>query len=139
MHSLALLLSNYDVEFVFAAPDALRMPTEIVDRVRAAGIKVTESTDLATAIRKADVLYMTRIQRERFEDPDEYESLKDAFILRREMLFDAKSNLTLMHPLPRVNEIVTDVDDYPGAAYFRQSANGVPIRMALLALVTDRA
>ncbi len=139
VHSLALLLSNYDVRFLFVAPEALRMPREIVDGVKEAGIDVVEGSDLAEALREADVLYMTRIQRERFDDPAEYERLKDAFILRREMLDAAKPNLTIMHPLPRVNEIVGDVDDHPGAAYFRQSANGVPIRMALLALVTGRA
>ena len=139
VHSLALLLSNYDVNFLFVAPDALRMPTEIVDRVKAAGIDVTESSKLGDAIHEADVLYMTRIQRERFEDPKEYERLKDAFVLQSDMLADAKPNLTIMHPLPRVNEIAADVDDHPAAAYFRQSANGVPIRMALLALVADRA
>jgi aspartate carbamoyltransferase catalytic subunit len=139
VHSLALLLSNYDVRFLFVAPDALRMPAEIVDRVKAAGIGVTESSKLGDAIHEADVLYMTRIQRERFEDPKEYERLKDAFVLQSDMLADAKPNLTIMHPLPRVNEIAADVDDHPAAAYFRQSANGVPIRMALLALVADRA
>jgi len=139
VHSLALLLSNYDVEFLFVAPDALRMPGEIIEQVRAAGIKVTETADLKEALRTADVLYMTRIQRERFEDPQEYERLKDAFVLRAAMLDGAKDGLTIMHPLPRVNEIATDVDAYAGAAYFRQSANGVPIRMALLALVTGRA
>jgi len=139
VHSLALLLSNYDVSFLFVAPDALKMPREIVEQVKAAGVDVAETDDLATAIREADVLYMTRIQKERFEDTAEYDRLKDAFILRRAMLSEAKSNFTIMHPLPRVNEIETDVDDHSGAAYFRQSANGVPIRMALLALVTGRA
>jgi aspartate carbamoyltransferase len=139
VHSLALLLSNYDVRFLFVAPDALRMPQEIVDGVKAAGVDVVETSDLGESLQEADVLYMTRIQRERFEDPQEYERLKDAFILRRDMLDAARPNVTIMHPLPRVNEIATDVDDHPGAAYFRQSANGVPIRMALLALVTGRA
>jgi len=138
VHSLALLLSNYGVRLLFVAPDALRMPSGIVDGVRATGVDVVETADLGEALREADVLYMTRIQRERFDDPSEYERLKDAFILRREMLDAAKPNVTIMHPLPRVNEIVSDVDDHPGAAYFRQSANGVPIRMALLALVTGR-
>jgi len=139
VHSLALLLANYDVKLLFVAPEALRMPPEIVDGVKAAGGDVGETADLGEALREADVLYMTRIQRERFDDPAEYERLKDAFVLRREMLDAAKPNVTIMHPLPRVNEIVPDVDDHPGAAYFRQSANGVPIRMALLALVTGRA
>jgi len=139
VHSLALLLANYDVRFLFVAPDALRMPTEIVEQVKAAGIDVQETENLSQAICEADVLYMTRIQRERFEDPAEYERLKDAFILRNDALASAKPSLTIMHPLPRVNEIDPDVDAFAGAAYFRQSANGVPIRMALLALVSGRA
>ena len=137
VHSLADLLANYGVRFRFVAPDALRMPGEIVERLRARGITVEESSDLAAGIPGADVLYMTRIQRERFEDPAEYDWLKDAFILTRSMLEPAKDSITVMHPLPRVNEIATDVDVLPGAAYFRQAANGVPVRMALLSMVTD--
>jgi len=136
VHSLADLLANYGVRFRFVAPDALRMPEEIVGRLRGRGITVEESSDLAAGIPGADVLYMTRIQRERFEDPAEYDRLKDAFILTRSMLEPAKDSITVMHPLPRVNEIATDVDVLPGAAYFRQAANGVPVRMALLSLVT---
>jgi len=136
VHSLADLLSNYDVRFVFVAPPALKMPGEIVDRLRAKGIDVEETDDLAAALPSCDVLYMTRIQRERFEDPAEYDRLKDAYVLTRAILEPAKASLTIMHPLPRVNEIATDVDELPGAAYFRQAANGVPIRMALLSLVT---
>jgi len=138
-HSLADLLGNYEVEFVFAAPDALRMPSEIVERLKARGISVQETAGLTEAVALADVLYMTRIQRERFDDPAEYDRLKDAFVLTRPMLEPAKPGLTVMHPLPRVNEIATDVDSYEGAAYFRQAANGIPIRMALLALVCGRA
>jgi len=112
------------------------MPTEIVKRLRACGKTVTETEDLGEAIASGDVLYMTRIQRERFEDPAEYDRLKDAYVLTRAMLGAAKDSLTGLPPLPRVNEIATDVDELPGAAYFRQTANGVPTRMALLALVT---
>ena len=136
VHSLADLLANYNVGFVFVSPEALRMPNEIVERLHAKGIAIRESESLTDAIPACDVLYMTRIQRERFADPGEYERLKDAYVLTREMLSAAGESITIMHPLPRVNEIATDVDDHPGAAYFRQAANGVPIRMALLALVT---
>ena len=139
VHSLAELLSSYDVRFVFASPAALRMPVDIVARLKARGVSITETESLADAIRTSDVLYMTRIQRERFEDPAEYDRLKDAYVLTRSMLAGAKDGLTVMHPLPRVNEIAIDVDDYAGAAYFRQAANGLAIRMALLALVTGRA
>ena len=139
VHSLALLLANYDVRFVFVAPNALRMPTEIVEKVRAQGIEAAESEDLGDAIRQADVLYMTRIQRERFKDPSEYDGLKDAYVLTHAMLSEAKPGLCVMHPLPRVNEIAADVDGYDGAAYFRQAANGIPIRMALLMLASNAA
>jgi len=136
VHSLADLLANYNVRFQFVAPDALQMPTEIAERLRGKGISVEESDDLGAALPATDVLYMTRIQRERFDDPAEYDRLKDAFVLTRDMLSTAKESVTVMHPLPRVNEIATDVDALPGAAYFRQAANGVPVRMALLSLVT---
>ena len=135
VHSLADLLANYDVRFRFVAPDALRMPAEIVERLRGKGIAVDETADLAEAIPTADVVYMTRIQRERFDDPAEYDRLKDAFVLTRDALGPAKETVTILHPLPRVNEIATDVDGLPGAAYFRQAANGVPVRMALLSLL----
>jgi len=135
VHSLADLLANYDVGFVFVAPEALRMPREIVERLRSKGIEVRETASLADAIPTCDVLYMTRIQRERFDDPAEYDRLKDAYVLKRDMLAAARDSITIMHPLPRVNEIATDVDDHPGAAYFRQAANGVPVRMALLVMV----
>jgi aspartate carbamoyltransferase catalytic subunit len=135
VHSLAALLGNYDVSFIFVAPEALRMPVEIVSHLKERGIGITETEDLNEGLRACDVLYMTRIQRERFDEPSEYDRLKDAYVLTQEMLKDAKPGLTVMHPLPRVNEIATDVDTYKGAAYFRQAANGIPIRMALLALV----
>jgi aspartate carbamoyltransferase len=138
VHSLAELLSSYNVRFVFASPAALRMPADIVTRLKAKGSSVIETESLPDAIKTSDVLYMTRIQRERFEDPGEYDRLKDAYVLTRSMLAGARSGLTVMHPLPRVNEIGTDVDDYAGAAYFRQAANGLPVRMALLALVAGQ-
>ncbi len=138
VHSLALLLADYDVRFIFVAPQALRMPREIVDRLKVNGADVRETEDLAEGLRSADVLYMTRIQKERFADPVEYNRLKDSFVLSRRLLDQAKDGVVVMHPLPRVNEIAEDVDSYTGAAYFRQAANGVPVRMALLALVTGR-
>ncbi len=139
VHSLALLLADYDVRFVFVAPDGLRMPREIVDRLKANGTDVKETEDLTDGLAEGDVLYMTRIQRERFADPAEYDRLKDSYVLTLALLEKAKPGISVMHPLPRVNEISEDMDDYSGAAYFRQAANGVPIRMALLALVCGRA
>ncbi len=139
VHSLVDLLSLYNVKFYFVAPKALRMPEEIVAKIKGKGITVTETESLEEALAISDVLYMTRIQRERFEDPQEYERLKGAYILTRALVNKAKKGITIMHPLPRVNEIATDVDNYEGAAYFRQAANGVPVRMALLALVVGKA
>ena len=89
-------------------------------------------------MRDADVLYATRIQRERFSDQSEYERLKDDFILRRDTLSLAKKDISILHPLPRVNEIDTEIDTLENAAYFRQAANGVPVRMALLYLLLKR-
>ena len=139
VHSLALLLANFDVRFIFAAPPALRMPQEILDQLKEKGIPVQETEDIAVGLQEGDVFYMTRIQRERFEHSDEYDRLKNSYVLTRAQIDGAKDGIVIMHPLPRVNEIAEDVDSYPGAAYFRQAANGVPVRMALLALVTGRA
>ena len=138
VHSLALLLADYKVRFIFVAPQALRMPKEIVDRLKANGTDVQETEDLTEGLKSADVFYMTRIQKERFADSAEYDRLKDSFVLSRRLLDQARDGVVVMHPLPRVNEIAEDMDDYSGAAYFRQVANGVPVRMALLALVTGR-
>jgi len=139
VHSLALLLASYDVRFTFIAPGALRMPREIIDRLQTDGVHVEETEDLQAGLKSCDVLYMTRIQRERFEDRAEYDRLKDSYVLTPSHISQAKGGVTIMHPLPRVNEIGADLDSYAGAAYFRQAANGVPIRMALLALVCGRA
>ncbi len=139
VHSLALMLANFDVRFVFIAPPALCMPDAIRETLEAQGVSVLQTDDLATGIEQADVLYMTRIQRERFDDPSAYDRLKDSYVLTRDLVDSAKDGMVVMHPLPRVNEIATDVDDYEKAAYFRQAANGVPVRMALLALVSGRA
>ena len=138
VHSLVYLLARFDTRLVFVSPSQLRMPAHITDDLQAKGVQITETEDLSKAMQESDVVYMTRIQKERFEDPEEYERLKGAYVLDVAMVEQAKSDITIMHPLPRVNEIKTDVDGYAGAAYFRQAHNGVPVRMALLALVTGR-
>jgi aspartate carbamoyltransferase catalytic subunit len=138
VHSLATLLARYGARFYFVSPEALRMPLEITSELRERGVDVVETEDLVEAAATSDVMYMTRIQRERFADPAEYERLKGAYVVDRALIAKAKPGLTIMHPLPRVDEIATDVDGYDGAAYFRQAANGVPVRMALLALVCGR-
>ena len=102
------------------------------------GIPLKETDDIADAL-QADIIYMTRIQRERFDDPAEYERLKGSYVLNRELVQKGKKGIVVMHPLPRVDEITTDVDDLPNAAYFRQAHNGVYLRMALLAMVLGRA
>jgi aspartate carbamoyltransferase len=138
VHSLAYLLVRFGMRLFFAAPPSLEMPAEITEDLRRRGADITETADLAAAMRESDVVYVTRIQRERFADPAEYERLKGSYVVDMAMVRQAKPGITIMHPLPRVDEITTDVDAYEGAAYFRQVANGVPIRMALLALVTGR-
>ncbi len=131
VHSLTTLLTLFPkVHFTFVAPDQLRMPGKITSLLEEKGLKFDASSDLTDAV-AADVLYMTRVQKERFDDQSEYEKLKDAFILSANHLKGHKT--IVLHPLPRVNEISTDVDELSNAAYFRQAANGVPMRMALLA------
>ena len=136
VHSLSWLLGKYGPRFYFVSPEELRMPEEITREIRAEGIEVIETTDLAEAAEKTDVLYMTRIQKERFEKQTDYEQLKGAYVIDQEFIQHAKRGITIMHPLPRVKEIARDVDQFEGAAYFRQAANGVPIRMAVIALVS---
>jgi aspartate carbamoyltransferase catalytic subunit len=138
VHSLAPLLARFGTRYIFVAPPELAMPAEITNRLREQGGEVVETTDLDEAVRQSDVLYVTRIQKERFADPTQYEALKGAYIIDNTLIEQAKPNVTIMHPLPRVDEIAVEVDSYPGAAYFRQAANGVLVRMALLALVTGR-
>ena len=138
VHSLAYLLARFGMRLLFVSPPGLEMPAEITADLRKMGAEVSEGSDLAAAMRQSDVVYMTRIQRERFEDPAEYERLKGSYVVDMAMIRQAKPGITIMHPLPRVDEIAPEVDAYQGAAYFRQAANGVPIRMALLALVTGR-
>ena len=139
VHAGVELYKHFDCRLIFVAPEELKMPPEITARLRELGVQVEETTDLEQALAQADVLYMTRIQKERFQDPAEYARLKGSYVLTRDLVERVNRNVTIMHPLPRVDEIATDVDDLPGAAYFRQARNGVYTRMALLALVTGQA
>ncbi|MEI8131576.1 MAG: aspartate carbamoyltransferase [Leptolinea sp.] len=138
VHSGVEIYKHYNCKLIFVAPEQLRLPADIAARLRAQGANIEETTDLESSLKNADFLYMTRIQKERFADIAEYEGLKNAYIISREMVERINPKLTIMHPLPRVNEITTDVDTLPGAAYFRQAGNGVFIRMALIALVTGK-
>jgi len=139
VHSGVQIYKNFDVNLRFVAPDQLKMPAEITEQLKKDGVKFEETPDLNKAMKGADFLYMTRIQKERFADPAEYEKLKDAFILNRAMIDKVNPKLTVLHPLPRVSEIAMDVDDLPGAAYFRQAGNGVYVRMALISMVLGKA
>ncbi|KAG1057811.1 hypothetical protein G6F43_000378 [Rhizopus delemar] len=135
VHSLVKLLTYYQVTINYVCPDSLAMPKEIMDAATAAGIKQNFYSSLDEVIGSTDVLYMTRVQKERFETEEEYLRVKDAFILNNNVLSKAKSQMIVMHPLPRVNEIEPEVDFDQRAAYFRQMRYGLYVRMALLALV----
>jgi len=136
VHALVELLSLYPIRLTLVAPEALRMPEEITANLRQKGIDVTETDQLSDALSSSDLLYVTRIQRERFSDLSECEKVKGTYVISDRLLREAKKEPIIMHPLPRVDEITTDVDTHPGAAYFRQVKNGVFVRMALLAMVT---
>ena len=140
VHSLVEALARYpDIRFILIAPEALRMPEYALDLLAHSGKQYIETENLDEALPELDLLYMTRIQRERFPSLEEYEALKDSYILTRERLAPAREDMAILHPLPRVNEIATDVDEDPRAAYFRQTKNGRLIRMALiLKLLAER-
>jgi len=139
VHSLARLLSLYKVKLNYVSPDILRMPAEVMEEVAGKGIVQHEYPILDTILPESDVLYVTRVQKERFENPDEYEKVKDAFVINPQIMQAAKKNMIVMHPLPRVSEISIEFDDDPRAAYFRQMEYGLYVRMALLAMVLGKA
>jgi aspartate carbamoyltransferase catalytic subunit len=139
VHSLTKLLVNYDVEFAFVNPDILAMPEDVLDVVRSHGHKFAVTGDVTDVIGETDVLYVTRVQKERFTDLAEYERVKDQYVVDEALMEKAKPEMIVMHPLPRVSEISYGVDDDPRAAYFRQMRNGMYIRMALLAAVMGKA
>jgi aspartate carbamoyltransferase len=139
VHSLAQLLSLFKVRLNYVAPDILRMPPEIIAELNAKGLPQEEHDRLETVLPATDVLYVTRVQKERFEDEALYESVKGAFVITPQTLRSAKDEMIIMHPFPRVGEISLEVDDDPRAAYFRQMEYGLYIRMALLALVLGKA
>ena len=133
VHSLVAALSRYEnIKYMFISPKELKMPEEVLSILKEKNIEYQEVESLEENISKLDILYMTRVQQERFEDKLEYERLKDVYILNKEKLKNAKSDLTILHPLPRVNEISEDVDMDKRACYFKQVENGKYIRMALI-------
>lgn len=131
VHSLVKAMTRYeDNRFVFISPEELKMPVYIKDKIKS--YSYYETTQLEQSLRNLDLLYMTRIQRERFTDAEEYERLKDTYILDKEKMEHAKEDMLVLHPLPRVNEISTDVDDDERAVYFKQATYGMYVRMALI-------
>jgi len=140
VHSLTRLLMQYDdVSLRFVSPEILRLPMALMNELIDRGFKVRETHNVADVIENADVLYVTRIQKERFSDPKQYEEVKDCYEITMELMTRAKEKMVVMHPLPRVGEIHYHVDDDPRAAYFRQVRNGMYVRMALLAAVLGKA
>lgn len=135
VHSLLMAMSHFNPVFNFIAPKELQMPEEYKLFLDEKGIKYYEHTNLDDNLQYADIIYMTRVQRERFADPVEYEKVKNVYILRNEMLKNTKDNMRILHPLPRVNEINVDVDSNPKAYYFTQALNGVYTRMAIIAKI----
>ncbi|MCB2220174.1 MAG: aspartate carbamoyltransferase [Bacteroidetes bacterium] len=135
VHSLVQALTNYKTTFHLISPVELKLPSSVKQFIKDKNLEYYQYTEMDQVIPKVDILYMTRIQQERFADPLEYERVKGAYILRENMLSDAKKNLRVMHPLPRVNEITEDVDDNPKAYYFQQAQNGVYVRQALLTII----
>lgn len=132
VHSLLQAMSEFNTTFYFIAPDELRMPEEYKIYLNRKGLKFYESKDFGDNLKDADILYMTRVQQERFTDPIEYERVKNVYILQRSMLNGARKNVKVLHPLPRVNEIALDVDEAPEAYYFQQALNGVYTRQAII-------
>jgi aspartate carbamoyltransferase len=139
VHSLSRLLSLFDVTLNFVSPEQLKMPEKVTAELTRRAVKFSEHSRLDAVLAQSDVLYVTRVQKERFDDLALYESLKHAFVITPETMKAAKPKMALMHPLPRVGEIATEVDADPRAAYFRQMEYGLFVRMALLAMVLGKA
>ncbi|GJD08855.1 Protein PYR1-3, partial [Galdieria sulphuraria] len=135
VHSLALLLCLYHVRIRYVSPESLRMPEDVLEKIASKGIDQREYHDLQQIISETDVLYVTRIQKERFSSPQEYEKCQQGYIITPKLLTRAKEHMIVMHPLPRVQEISTQVDQDPRAVYFRQMEYGMYVRMALIAMI----
>ena len=140
VHSLARLMTRFEgTRLNYVSPEILRMPRDVMDEVASKDVPQAEYRSLEKALPETDVLYVTRVQRERFKEKAVYDKVKDAFIVNPDVMKPAKERMIVMHPLPRVNEISLDFDDDPRAAYFRQMEYGLYIRMALLAMVLGKA
>ena len=134
VHSLSNALLNFETQLTFIGPPSLRLPEDLRDHLSREGRLGPEVTTL-DEVEDLDVLYVTRIQRERFPDPLDYERVRHAYRVTRDSIDRFGDDLKILHPLPRVNEVATDVDSHPGAMYFEQAQNGVTVRMALLHLL----
>jgi len=139
VHSLAYALAPFNPEFYFVSPKSLRMPSHILNDLNNMKVKFQEKEKLGRIVNEVDIMYVTRIQRERFPDREEYEKVKNAYIISADLLQGAKDNMKVMHPLPRVNEITTDVDSTKYAYYFDQAENGVYMRQAILSTLLGEA
>lgn len=135
VHSLVIALTQFNATFHLVSPEELKLPSVIKKYIKDANLEYHQYTEIEDIMDKVDILYMTRIQRERFADPMEYERVKNSYILKNEMLENSKPNMRVLHPLPRVNEIEEAVDQNPKAYYFQQALNGVYVREALLASI----
>lgn len=135
VHSLAYFLFISGNKTIFVSPKSLKMPQELTGDLKKRGAAIEETEDINAALAKSDIVYVTRVQRERFENKQEYDKIKGSYIINMSVIKHAKKGITVMHPLPRVDELTTDVDKYEGAAYFRQAHRGVFVRMALLSLI----
>ncbi len=135
VHSLVQAMCNFNTTFHLVSPEELKLPSSSKIHIKNSKLEYKQYTDLAEVIPFADIIYMTRIQQERFSDPLEYEKVKNSYVLDKAMLANCKSSMKILHPLPRVNEISEDVDKMPQAFYFKQAENGVYIRQALLAAI----
>lgn len=135
VHSLTMALCHFNTRFHLVSPPELKLPSAVKRHIKDAKLQYEQYTDMNEVIAKSDILYMTRIQRERFPDPLEYERVKNSYNLVNSMLGNGKPNLKILHPLPRVNEIHTDVDSNPMAYYFQQAQNGIYVRQALMASI----
>ena len=135
---LDLYMSHFSPEFEFTAPDELKLPQEYRDFMDSKGIPYKETADLREYLDSTDILYMTRIQQERFTDPVEYEKVKNVYSLNASMLSGVRPNMKILHPLPRLQEIAVDVDDTPHAWYFKQAENGMYVRMAIISYLLGK-
>ncbi len=135
VHTLAQALTMFGVNLTLVAPDSLRMPEDITSRLKKKGCLKKQTSNIEDVIADTDVLYVTRIQKERFPDPAEYKKVADAYRIDNNLLRSARDDMMIMHPLPRVNEIAVEVDSTPHAYYFQQAFNGVPVRMAILCAI----